>query len=170
MIQGGPVILTWTWLIGTVMSILISLSLAEISSTYPSAGSVYHWAGSLASPEWGPFASYFTGWFNVLGNGAGDAFFAFSFSSSVSNLAFLVNPEEYPEGLSVGVQVAIGLGVSSLWALQNLFRVDRLGWMNNFAAFFQIASTLAIILILLITCPEKGASTPQDMFFTFCII
>ena len=54
--------------------------MAEICSAYPSAGSVYHWAGMLATPKWAPFASYICGWFNFLGNAAGDASFAFGFA------------------------------------------------------------------------------------------
>lgn len=40
---GGSGVAIWSWLIGSVFTILIGLSLAEICSVYPSAGSVYHW-------------------------------------------------------------------------------------------------------------------------------
>ena len=60
------------------------MSLAEICSVYPSAGSVYHWAGMLASKKWAPTVCYITGWFNFLGNAAGDASFAYGFASTVS--------------------------------------------------------------------------------------
>jgi amino acid transporter len=40
---GGPAVLIWGWIITSVMTILIGCSMAEICSTYPSAGSVYHW-------------------------------------------------------------------------------------------------------------------------------
>jgi amino acid transporter len=54
--------------------------MGEICSSYPSAGSVYHWAGMLAPPGYGPLFSYYCGWFNFLGNAAGDAAFAFGFA------------------------------------------------------------------------------------------
>ena len=76
---GGPVIMIWGWIIGSVFSTIVGLSMAEICSSYPSAGSVYHWAGMLASAEWAPFSSYMCGWFNFLGNAASDAGFAFGF-------------------------------------------------------------------------------------------
>lgn len=76
---GGPVVMIWGWVIGSIFSTIVGLSMAEICSSYPSAGSVYHWAGMLASPAWAPFASYICGWFNFIGNAASDAGFAFGF-------------------------------------------------------------------------------------------
>ena len=40
---GGSGVAIWSWVIGSIFTILIGLSLAEICSVYPSAGSVYHW-------------------------------------------------------------------------------------------------------------------------------
>jgi amino acid transporter len=45
---GGPVVIVWSWIVGSILNILCGLSMAEICSSYPSAGSVYHWAGILA--------------------------------------------------------------------------------------------------------------------------
>jgi amino acid transporter len=40
---GGSGVAVWSWVLGSIFTILIGLSLAEICSVYPSAGSVYHW-------------------------------------------------------------------------------------------------------------------------------
>lgn len=77
---GGPVVMVWGWVVGSIFSIIVGYAMAEICSAYPSAGSVYHWAGMLANKEWAPFSSYFCGWFNFIGNAAGDASFAFGFA------------------------------------------------------------------------------------------
>ena len=37
--------------------------MAEIASTYPTAGGLYYWSSKLGSAGWG----WFTGWFNLLG-------------------------------------------------------------------------------------------------------
>ncbi len=76
---GGPVVMMWGWIVGSIFSTIVGMSMAEICSSYPSAGSVYHWAGMLANPKWAPFSSYICGWFNFIGNGASDAGFAFGF-------------------------------------------------------------------------------------------
>lgn len=65
---GGPVVLIWSWIGGSILTVCVCLNLGEISATYPSAGSVYHWAGLLAPKEYAPLASFITGWFNALGN------------------------------------------------------------------------------------------------------
>ena len=70
----------WGWIIASVFTMFVGLSMAEICSSYPSAGSVYHWAGMLGSEKGGPIASYICGWFNFIGNAAGDASFAFGFA------------------------------------------------------------------------------------------
>ena len=81
---GGPVVMVWGWIIGTFFTMFVGLSMSEICSAYPSAGSVYHWAGMLSTPEWAPFASFITGWFNFVGNAAGDASVAYGFAQAVT--------------------------------------------------------------------------------------
>ena len=81
---GGPVMLTWGWIVGSFFTILIALSLAEITSTYPVSGSVYHWAGIMSSKKYAPISSYICGWFSFLGNAACDASFAYGFSDMLA--------------------------------------------------------------------------------------
>ena len=40
--------------------------MAEVCSSFPTAGGLYYWAAKL-SPRHGPAWSWFTGWFNFLG-------------------------------------------------------------------------------------------------------
>ena len=61
--NGGPVAITWGWLIVGLMSTLVALAMAEIASAYPTAGGLYYWSSKLGSPAWG----WFTGWFNLVG-------------------------------------------------------------------------------------------------------
>ena len=74
----------WGWIIGSFFTILVGLAMGEICSSYPSAGSVYHWAGMLATESTAPIASYIGGWFNFLGNTAGNASFAYGFAQFVA--------------------------------------------------------------------------------------
>ena len=60
---GGPVAVTWGWVIVGVFTTFVALSMAEIASTYPTAGGLYYWSSKLGSPAWG----WFTGWFNLIG-------------------------------------------------------------------------------------------------------
>ena len=57
--NGGPIAISWGWLLVGGMSIIVALAMAEIASAYPTAGGLYYWSSKLGSPGWG----WFTGWF-----------------------------------------------------------------------------------------------------------
>ena len=61
--SGGPIAVTWGWLLIGLFSTIISLAMAEIASSFPTAGGLYYWASKLGSPGWG----WATGWFNLIG-------------------------------------------------------------------------------------------------------
>ena len=170
--------------------------MAEICSSYPSAGSVYHWTGQLAPERWAPLASYICGWFNFLGNAAGDASFAYGFANFVvaaqqirkcpvdigqvfanakangivdDYMAPAPAPGPLPAGAppypsapppctvyGVGAQVGIAIAICTCWAAMNISRTDQQGWLNNLAAGWQIATTIAIIATLLAHTGEAG--------------
>jgi amino acid transporter len=75
---GGPVVMVWGWCLSFVFTVLTSLSLSEICATYPTAGSVYHWAAILAGKKhkWTLSLAYICGWFNFIGYLATGASFA----------------------------------------------------------------------------------------------
>src|SRR5438045_9287158 len=60
---GGPVAITWGWLIVGFFVVLVALAMGEVASSMPTAGALYYWASKLGSPAWG----WFTGWFNLIG-------------------------------------------------------------------------------------------------------
>ena len=61
--HGGPMWVTYSWLLVGLMATIIALAMAEIASAYPTAGGLYYWASKLGSPGWG----WTTGWFNLIG-------------------------------------------------------------------------------------------------------
>ncbi len=61
--SGGPIAVTWGWLIVGAFSTIIALAMAEIASSFPTAGGLYYWASKLGGPGWG----WATGWFNLIG-------------------------------------------------------------------------------------------------------
>ena len=61
--HGGPMWVTYSWLVVGLFATIIALAMAEIASAYPTAGGLYYWASKLGSPGWG----WATGWFNLIG-------------------------------------------------------------------------------------------------------
>jgi amino acid transporter len=153
---GGPVMLTWGWIIGSVFTMFTALSLAEITSTYPVSGSTYHWAGLLAKREHAGIASFICGWFSFLGNAATDASFAYGFAEIVGAIIELKTGGK--TSLSNGVKVAIAIGCMFSFAIKNIAKMDAQGWFNNASAIFQMGSTFILILAIVIAAPERSSS------------
>ena len=63
---GGPAIIVWGWPIVGLFTLTVGLAMAEVCSSFPTAGGLYYWSAKLARKN-GPAWSWFTGWFNFLG-------------------------------------------------------------------------------------------------------
>jgi len=61
--MGGPLEMTLGWPLVTVGTLLVALSMAELSSALPTSGAMYHWSAELGGPAW----AWFTAWFNIIG-------------------------------------------------------------------------------------------------------
>ncbi|KAH9893031.1 amino acid transporter [Xylariomycetidae sp. FL2044] len=66
-LNGGPPGLILGLIVAVFYYSFIGLSLAELASSVPTAGGVYHWATIAAGPRWGRMVGFFTGWVNFYG-------------------------------------------------------------------------------------------------------
>ncbi|KAI1165678.1 putative amino acid transporter [Nemania serpens] len=66
-LNGGPPGLIYGLLVAVFWYSFIGLSLAELASSVPTAGGVYHWATIAGGPRWGRMLGFFTGWINFYG-------------------------------------------------------------------------------------------------------
>ncbi len=65
-LAGGPRMIVLGWVIVGFFALMVGMAMAEIVSVYPTAGGLYYWSGKLAKKN-GPMWSWFTGWFNLIG-------------------------------------------------------------------------------------------------------
>ena len=79
MTNGGPVDMTWGWILVGLMTLVVGLGMAEVCSAYPTAGGLYYWSAKLAKRNKAAW-SWFTGWFNLLGQVAVTAGIDYGFS------------------------------------------------------------------------------------------
>ena len=87
---GGPALIVWGWPFVGVMTLFVGLAMAEVCSSFPTAGGLYYWSAKLA-PRNGAAWAWFTGWFNFLGQvavTAGIDFGAAFFLTAFLNLQF----------------------------------------------------------------------------------
>ncbi len=81
MVAGGPRVIIWGWLFVGGMVMLVGAGMAEVCSSFPTAGGLYYWAAKLAPDGKAPVWSWFTGWFNLLGQVAVTASIDFSMAT-----------------------------------------------------------------------------------------
>src|SRR6266581_6587183 len=138
--QGGPVAISWGWLIVGLFCTFVALAMGEIASTYPTAGGLYFWASKLGSPAWG----WFTGWFNLIGQIAVTAAIGFGcaiFMTSLLNLLFSY-PNNYHWIYFTYGLIMLGAG------LINMFKVSLTAALNAFSAWWHMIGVLVIVVIL----------------------
>lgn len=63
---GGPLVITIGWVVVGFFALIVGMSMGEICSAYPTAGGLYYWSAKLARKN-GELWSWFTGWFNFIG-------------------------------------------------------------------------------------------------------
>jgi len=139
---GGPVAVTWGWLLVGAFCTIVSLAMGEIASTFPTAGGLYYWASKLGSPAWG----WFTGWFNLIGQIAVTAAIGYGlaiFATSLLNLLF-----DYPNTtgyifLTYSIVMAVAL-------LVNMFAVQITAGLNTISAWWHMAGVAFIVLVLIV--------------------
>ena len=148
--DGGPVAVTWGWLIVGGFVILVALGMGEVASSMPTAGAIYYWSSKLGSPAWG----WFTGWFNLIGQigvTAAISYGAAIFWTSLMNLWFP----------SVGTDThTVFITFSAIMAAQlllNLNGVRLLGMLNSVSAWWHMAG-VAVIVGVLIFVPDHHQS------------
>ena len=140
---GGPVMIVWGWPIVGIMTLFVGLAMAEVCSSYPTAGGLYYWAAKLA-PRNGPAWSWFTGWFNFLGQVAVTAGIDFG-------AAFFINAfAELQWGFSATPQhtILIYAGVLLLHGLLNQFGIRLVALLNDVSVWWHILGVLIIVAVL----------------------
>jgi amino acid permease (GABA permease) len=140
MAVGGPAIIVWGWPIVGIMTLFVGLSMAEVCSGFPTAGGLYYWSAKLARKN-GPAWSWFTGWFNFLGQVAVTAGIDFGcafFINAFLNLQFGTPTYHW-------VTILIFAGVLLLHGILNQFGVRLVALLNNVSVWWHILGVLIIV-------------------------
>src|SRR3954452_3134508 len=140
--NGGPIAISWGWLLVGLMSTIVALAMAEIASVFPTAGGLYYWASKLGSPAWG----WFTGWFNLIGQIAVTA--AIGYGLATFGTALLSFWFDYPNTKEwIYVLYVIFLAAA---ALINLLNVQITSLLNTVSAYWHMAGVVLIVLVLIV--------------------
>jgi amino acid permease (GABA permease) len=146
---GGPAEMVWGWLVVGLFVTIVALGMAEVASSYPTAGGLYYWSAKLAktnAPAW----SWFTGWFNLLGQVAVTAGIDFGlafFINAFLNIAFGV-PTDPPYTIAIyGV-------VLFLHGLLNTFGIRLVALLNDVSVWWHVVGVSIIVIAMFILSPH----------------
>jgi amino acid permease (GABA permease) len=137
---GGPAVIVWGWPFVGIMTLFVGLAMAEVCSSFPTAGGLYYWAAKIA-PRNGPAWSWFTGWFNFLGQvavTAGIDFGAAFFINAFLNLQWGVTTAHW-------MTVLIFACVLLLHGLMNQFGIRLVALLNDVSVWWHIVGVLVIV-------------------------
>jgi len=161
--NGGPIAASIGWPVLCAFVLMVALSMAELTSRYPTAGGPYWWAYDLGGKGW----SWMTGWFNIVG-------LVGIVASVAYGAAIFLNATLALYGLDIfGLDFADSehiLGetwllfflILVLYTVVNIFADRVLALMNNVSVGWHLLG-VAIIIALLVFVP----SDHQDLGFVF---
>ncbi|HEY3186028.1 MAG TPA: amino acid permease [Solirubrobacteraceae bacterium] len=160
---GGPIAISIGWPVICAFVLLVAVSMAELTSAFPTAGGPYWWAAKLGGPGW----SWFTGWFNIVGLlgivasvGYGAAFFLYALLGLYGLNIFGVN---FGDGAHVISETfLLYLLVLGLYAVLNIFSSPLLGLLNNISVGWHVLGVV-VVIALLVFVPDRH----QDAGFVF---
>jgi len=153
---GGPVAITWGWLVVGGFCVLVAMAMGEIASAMPTAGALYFWASKLGGPAWG----WFTGWFNLIGQigvTASIDYGAAIFTTALLNLWFpgLVGTDTGAIFITYTVIMAAHLAL-------NLLEINLLARLNTFSAWWHMVGVVMIVVLLAVVPTQH-----QSVAFVF---
>jgi len=140
---GGPIDMNIGWPVVGIFVLMVGLAMAEVCSSFPTAGGLYYWAAKLGgknSAAW----SWFTGWFNLLGQvgvTAGIDFGLALFADALLNALF-----NYPT--TPGWIVLIYAVVLFLHGLLNTFGVGLVALLNDISVWWHLIGVAVIFVVL----------------------
>ena len=146
MVTGGPRVITLGWIIVGFFALLVGMAMGEICSAYPTAGGLYYWSAKLAKKN-GPRWSWFTGWFNLLGQIGVIASVDYALSVFI---AYFIRMFDDGYRLTVNGVFVIFLLVLVAHGLLNTFRIDVVRILGDISVWWHVVGVAVIAGVLFI--------------------
>ncbi|MCJ1480515.1 hypothetical protein MMC06_000670 [Schaereria dolodes] len=158
---GGPGVMSVGWIVVSVFTFIVGLGMAEIVSAIPTSGGPYFWAAMLAPPNHAPFASWITGWFNLLGQVAVTTGITFGLANLISTTATVKGSYSPSAGKTLGIYAALLISHGTV----NTFGVRILRFLNNNSIIFHSLGVFSLGVAVLAKAPTHQSA--KFVFATF---
>ncbi|XP_024463349.2 amino-acid permease BAT1 homolog isoform X2 [Populus trichocarpa] len=157
---GGPVSLQYGWFIAGGFTMIVGLAMAEICSSYPTSGGLYYWSAKLAGPNWAPFASWITGWFNIVGQWAVTTSVDFSLAQLIQVIILLSTGGKNGGGYEASKYVVIAMhgGILLLHAALNSLPISLLSFFGQLAAAWNLVGVVVLTILIPLVATERASA------------
>ncbi|MCP3143322.1 amino acid permease [Pyxidicoccus xibeiensis] len=140
---GGPFVMGVGWPLVALLTLAVAASLAQLASSFPTAGALYHWSAMLGGPRVG----FFTAWLNTVGQ------FAITAGIDYGLAEFLADMLGLPRERGAVLPLYAAILVSH--AVLNHVGVRVVAWLNDFSAWYHLAGVAVLIGALVALAPMK---------------
>jgi len=149
LVMGGPAEMAFGWPLVSVFTLAVALSMAELASSMPTSGAMYHWSCRLGGKGWG----WFTAWFNIIGQLATLAGIDYGCALFVTPLVGLLTTTDNV--------LIVYAAVLTSHALINHGGIRLVARLNNLSVTVHVVGVIAIVGALLLFAPKQ----PIGFFF-----
>src|SRR3712207_583591 len=149
---GGPAVIVWGWPFVGLMTLFVALAMAEVCSSFPTAGGLYYWAAKLAKKNSAAWSGV-TGWVNFLRQvavTAGIDFGAAFFLNAFLDLQFGFDTRPWHTILLFGIILLVH-------GLLNQFGVRVVALLNDISVWWHVVG-VAVIVGVLAFVPDQHQS------------
>jgi amino acid transporter len=154
----GPAAASIGWPIVSFFTLLVALSMAELASSFPTAGGLYYWSSKLGGPGWG----WYTGWINLIGQVAVTTAIDYGGATFVN---ILMNTwwgtSQTPKAIMITFTVIL-----ALHAVMNMFGVRLVALLNDISVWWHIVVAAMFVIFLAVKAPSHSLSTAFHTGFT----
>ncbi|KAH9943579.1 APC amino acid permease [Amylocystis lapponica] len=158
---GGPAVMVWGWVVVAVFTMFVGLAMGEVCSAHPTSGGPYFWAAMLSEPKNSAFASWVTGWFNLLGQVAVTTGISFACATFISTVCTFGTDFVSTPRTNIGIYAAVLLAQGMI----NTFGVRILRYLNNVSVWWHALGTTALVIAILAKAPTHQSG--KFVFRTF---
>jgi amino acid transporter len=149
LVMGGPAEMAFGWPLVSLFTLAVALSMAELASSMPTSGAMYHWASRLGGTGWG----WFTAWFNIVGQLAALAGIDYGCALFVTPLAGLPT--------TTGTVLIVYAAVLASHALINHVGIRLVARLNDFSVTVHVVGVIVIVGSVFLFAPRQ----PLAFFF-----
>ncbi|XP_027189218.1 amino-acid permease BAT1 homolog isoform X3 [Cicer arietinum] len=157
---GGPVSMQYGWFLASAFTMLVALSMAEICSAYPTSGGLYYWSAKLAGPKRAPFASWITGWFNIIGLWAGTTSVDFSLAQLIQVIILLSTGGKNGGGYVASKYVVLAFhgGILLLHGIINSLPIYVLSFLGQLGAIWNVLGVFVLMILIPSVATERASA------------